>query len=127
MFDQIGLFLRDRRFPACDVNEDMGKRPEGPDYGVFDFVDLFARAVLNKPFVRLSKREKAALVKRFEHKVSDHLPLWIRLPMPRYAREERRRPVSSASGALGLRRPATALSPAPPPPPGEAAVATGIP
>lgn len=82
-FDQIGLFFRDRRFPACDVNEDMGTHPEGPDYGVFDFVDLFSRAVLKKPFVRLKKEEKASFVKRFEHKVSDHLPLWIRLPLPR--------------------------------------------
>ena len=82
-FDQIGLFFRDHRFPPCDVNEDMGRHPEGPDYGVFDFVDLFAQAVLNKPFARLTKQEKAAFVKRFEHKVSDHLPLWIRLPLPR--------------------------------------------
>ena len=81
-FDQIGLFFRDRRFPPCDVNEDMGVHPEGPDYGVFDFVNLFAKAVLGKPFVRLKKEEKTALVKRFEHKVSDHLPLWIRLPLP---------------------------------------------
>lgn len=82
-FDQIGLFFRDQRFPPCDVNEDMGSHPEGPDYGVFDFVDLFARAVLNKPFAELQKQEKTDLVKRFEHKVSDHLPLWVRLPLPR--------------------------------------------
>lgn len=82
-FDQVGLFFRDQRFPPCDVNEEMGSRPEGPDYGVFDFVDLFARAVLNRPFAELPKQEKTDLVKRFEHKVSDHLPLWIRLPLPR--------------------------------------------
>ncbi len=82
-FDQIGLFFRDERFPPCDVNEHMGRHGEGPDYGVFDFVDLFAQAVLNKPFGDLSKQEKAVFVKRFEHKVSDHLPLWIRLPLPR--------------------------------------------
>lgn len=82
-FDQIGLFFRDQRFPPCDVNEDMGSHPEGPDYGVFDFVDLFAQAVLNKPFSELQKQEKTDLVKRFEHKVSDHLRLWIRLPLPR--------------------------------------------
>ena len=82
-FDQIGLFFRDQRFPPCDVNEDMGSHPEGPDYGVFDFVDLFAQAVLQEPFAELPKQEKTDLVERFEHKVSDHLPLWIRLPLPR--------------------------------------------
>ena len=88
-FDQIGLFFRDRRFPPCDVNADMGSQPEGPDYGVFDFVDLFSRAVLKKPFVRLKKEEKASFVRRFEHKVSDHLPLWIRLPLPRPEQQKR--------------------------------------
>ena len=82
-FDQIGLFFRDERFPTYDRNGSMGDRPEGPDYGVFDFVDLFANALLDRSFSALTKAEKAKLLSRFEHKVSDHLPLWLRLPLPR--------------------------------------------
>ena len=82
-FDQIGLFFRDKRYPTYDKNASMGERPEGPDYGVFDFVDLFANAVQDRPFTELTKAEKVKLLSRFEHKVSDHLPLWLRLPLPR--------------------------------------------
>ena len=82
-FDQIGLFFRDTRFPAHDLNSDMGSRPEGPDYGVFDFVSLFAHALCGKSFGALSKSEKKVFLSKFEHKVSDHMPLWLRVPLPR--------------------------------------------
>jgi len=76
-YDQIGLFSRDKRLPTYEVNEtEMGKKPTGPDYGVFNFTELFATA-LNVP-----DSQRGALVKRFEHKVSDHMPLWLRLPLP---------------------------------------------
>lgn len=81
-FDQIGLFFRDTRFPAHDVNASMGTSPQGPDYGVFDFVGLFAHALNDNSFVALSKTQKTALLSKFEHKVSDHMPLWLRLPLP---------------------------------------------
>ena len=82
-FDQIGLFFRDERYPTHDMNRSMGERPEGPDYGVFDFVGLFASTLLGRPFTELEKAEKVKLLLKFEHKVSDHLPLWLRLPLPR--------------------------------------------
>lgn len=82
-FDQIGLFFRDERFPAYDMNASMGSNPEGPDFGVFDFVNLFAHGLCGKSFNSLSKTEKTALLSKFEHKVSDHMPLWIRLTLPR--------------------------------------------
>ncbi|RKY18951.1 MAG: endonuclease/exonuclease/phosphatase [Planctomycetota bacterium] len=83
-FDQIGLFCRDERFPDYTKNATMEPGPDGrgPDYGVFDFVDLFSVALKGKPASRLSKTAKADLIKRFEHKVSDHMPLWLRLPLP---------------------------------------------
>ena len=81
-FDQIGLFFSDRRFPTFDENEYMGMIPEGPDYGVFNFVELFSIALNNKSFEKLTKKEKKELIKRFEHEVSDHMPLWLRLPLP---------------------------------------------
>ena len=81
-FDQIGLFFRDARLPTHEQNRAMGTRREGPDYGVFDFVGLFARALRGKAFASLPKTQKKELLSKFEHKVSDHLPLWLRLPLP---------------------------------------------
>ena len=52
------------------------------DYGVFDFVNLFSEALHGKAFAKLSAAERKTLVARFEHKVSDHMPLWLRLPLP---------------------------------------------
>ena len=82
-FDQVGLFFRDKRFPAHDMNASMGANPEGPDYGVFNFVNLFAYDLCGKPFQALSKAEKKTFLSKFEHKVSDHMPLWIRLSLPK--------------------------------------------
>ena len=76
-YDQIGLFTRDDRLPTYEANETvMGQNPVGPDYGVFNFVDLFQKA-LNVPDSKMSD-----LFQRFEHKVSDHMPLWLRIPLP---------------------------------------------
>ena len=44
--------------------------------------ELFSKSINNLSYSRLSKSQKSAFVKRYEHKVSDHLPLWIRLPLP---------------------------------------------
>jgi len=75
-FDQIGLFFRENGLPTHLDNELMGKNEKGPDYGVFNFVELFHDALEVKP------EEKKGFYARFEHKVSDHMPLWLRLPLP---------------------------------------------
>jgi len=76
-YDQIGLFSRDVRLPAFVGNETiMGKNPTGPDYGVFNFVKLFSEAL------KVPESQWESLIDRFHHKVSDHLPLWLRLPLP---------------------------------------------
>lgn len=76
-YDQIGLFSQDERLPTHEINEtEMGKNPMGPDYGVFNFVGLFATAL------GVPHQQRGDLIKRFEHKVSDHMPLWLRLPLP---------------------------------------------
>ncbi len=36
-----------------------------------------------KPFLDLTKKRRDALIEKFEHDVSDHMPIWIRLPKPR--------------------------------------------
>jgi len=81
-FDQIGLFNRDPRLPAHTENSTMGTQPQGPDYGVFEFGNLFSEALLDRPYTDLSSAEAADFVARFEHKVSDHMPVWVRLPLP---------------------------------------------
>ena len=50
----------------------MGAHPLGPDYGMFEFGDLFSETLLGRPYRELASDECAALVPRFEHKVSDH-------------------------------------------------------
>ena len=82
-FDQIGLFSHDDRLPTFEQNATMGTDPRGPDYGVFEFVRLFSDALLGKPFDSLVGSEKSDFFARFEHKVSDHMPLWMRLPLPK--------------------------------------------
>ena len=82
-YDQIGLFSRDPRLPTHEDNASMGTHPTGPDYGVFEFGDLFSEALLGRPYADLNDTEKKNFTARFEHKVSDHLPLWIRLPLPK--------------------------------------------
>lgn len=81
-FDQIGIFSRDNRLPTFKDNAKMGQDSRGPDYGVFEFVRLFSDAVLGKEFDSLQPGERSDFIARFEHKVSDHMPLWMRLPLP---------------------------------------------
>ncbi|MEN8213940.1 MAG: endonuclease/exonuclease/phosphatase [Pseudomonadota bacterium] len=80
-FDQVGFFSRDERLKQLK-NEDAGKAERGPDFGVFDFVNLFSEALQGKPFEELDKEQRKAFVKRFEDNVSDHMPLWFRIPLP---------------------------------------------
>ena len=82
-FDHIALFIRDPRLPTYEANTTiMGTQPEGPDYGVFDFVSLFSEALHDLPYDSLSDDQGDALFEKFEHDVSDHMPLWLRLPLP---------------------------------------------
>lgn len=82
-FDHIALFSRDARLPTSDDNPQMGPNGQGPDYGVFNFANLFSEALLGCPIQDLPPRDKNAFIGRFQFKVSDHMPLWLRLPLPR--------------------------------------------
>lgn len=84
-FDQIGIFFRDsnNNWPTYNDNATMGSKDIGPDYGIFNFVHLFHEALgVDIPIDQMSKTKKESFYGRFEHKVSDHLPLWFRLPLP---------------------------------------------
>jgi endonuclease/exonuclease/phosphatase family metal-dependent hydrolase len=84
-FDQIALFrnAKEKLLPndlwrgAIDRAD-----PDAFDYGVFNFADLFARAVKNKGYAGLTSAQRSDLGKRFEHSFSDHMPIWVRIPRP---------------------------------------------
>jgi len=95
-YDQIGVFSLDKRVggrlattPTGHSADEQWAAAEGaPDYGCFDFANLFCRALARgRTLKELGEAEgkgvRSALIRRFEHKVSDHMPIWIRLPLPR--------------------------------------------
>ena len=84
-YDQIGIFYRESRIPQEVQDREFGKVPRGPDYGVVNFVELFSRAVAGVPFADLAdldENDRKAFYARFEHNVSDHMPIWLRIPLP---------------------------------------------
>jgi hypothetical protein len=56
--------------------------PDNFDYGIFDFAELISRALLDQSYSGLHKKTKGIIDRKLEHEISDHLPVWIRLPMP---------------------------------------------
>ncbi len=85
-FDHIGLFFKneDSNLPKYTENALMGKGDGNMDYGVFNFVELFREALNeNTPVAQMTTAHKKKFFSRFEHKVSDHMPLWLRLPLPK--------------------------------------------
>jgi hypothetical protein len=81
-FDQLGFFTQDPRLPRAAAHAAMGQGPRGPDYGVFDFPRLFADALGVGSIQAMDAKAKAEFYARFEFEVSDHLPLWLRIPLP---------------------------------------------
>lgn len=85
-FDQIGLFFKDPEvgWPSYKDNAKLGTSASIADYGVFNFVNLFREALnIKKGVHQMNKSEKKAFYDKFQHKVSDHMPLWLRLPLPK--------------------------------------------
>lgn len=84
-YDQIGLFGFDGGLPGHGAND--GAAPNNPaifDYNVFRFADVFAKALHGKDTYLevLTDLGDKKFIKRFEYDVSDHHPIWIRLPKP---------------------------------------------
>ena len=82
-YDQIAIVSNDPRLPRPADKKKAGSVAGGYDFGMFDFVNLFAEALHGKPFDRLTAKQQTALIARFQHDVSDHMPIWIRLAKPR--------------------------------------------
>lgn len=82
-FDQIAMIATPATFPDCAINDQAGLQgPDGYDYGCFRFVELFQRALGLAPIEGMSAEAKKAFYAKFEHDVSDHMPLWVRVPRP---------------------------------------------
>ncbi len=73
-FDHIALFSNDPRLPRGRHNDLAGQ--DGYDYGMFNFKRLFMDAGPGAGVDGEPAYEK------FEHDVSDHMPIWMRLPVP---------------------------------------------
>jgi len=94
-YDQIGIFSRDARLrqrletsPEGHSKKEAWGKPNAPDYGVFNFAELFCAALHGgKKLRQLSRAKRTEFFARFEHTVSDHMPIWIRLPLPTVAEE----------------------------------------
>lgn len=84
-FDQIAFFRdpKEAGLPDHSWRAAMsGTNPDGYQFNVFNFTDLFAQALRRKPYDDLTTAQKKALGKKFEHSVSDHMPIWVRIPRP---------------------------------------------
>jgi hypothetical protein len=81
-YDHIAFFGHDGRMPNNTHTDLARQTPDGFDYGVFNFADLFAEALFGEPVMALSAAKKKQLFAKFEHDVSDHMPIWVRLPRP---------------------------------------------
>jgi hypothetical protein len=82
-YDQIAFFSHDKRLPEAKENASAASHgPDGYDYGVFRFTDLIAQALYQKSLDSLSDAETDYVIERCEYDISDHLPAWVRLPVP---------------------------------------------
>ena len=85
-YDHIGFFrgAGEQRLPNDEWLDGWTPRrnPDAFEFGVFDFADLFSQTLRGKSYRGLSADEKKSLGASFEHTVSDHLPIWVRVPRP---------------------------------------------
>jgi endonuclease/exonuclease/phosphatase family metal-dependent hydrolase len=77
-YDQIAIFADDDRLPPSSQNSLAGNDGANNfDFGMFDFVRLFFDT-----FPAMATMPKRSRYSKFEYDVSDHMPIWIRLPRP---------------------------------------------
>ncbi len=81
-YDQIGLFMRDKRLPRPTENSSAGSRADAYDYGVFNIAELIAQALHGESIHQISAKQRRDIYKKAEYDISDHMPVWMRLPRP---------------------------------------------
>lgn len=80
-FDQIAFVTNTRRLPTSADKASAGTKPGAFDYGVFNYLDLFAQALHKKAATALTPTQRNDLYSRFQFDVSDHMPIWVHLPL----------------------------------------------
>ncbi len=83
-FDHIAFFIdrNGRHLPSTGDNRQAGQQGLNDyDFGVFNFVELISQAIHNLSFHELTKAQQKSLVKNTKADISDHLPIWVRLPI----------------------------------------------
>jgi hypothetical protein len=84
-FDHIAFFIDkdEDGLPREDKNRRAGQDGANAyDFGVFDFPELFAQTLYDKSFYQLNKTEMKKVFSSSKADVSDHMPIWVRLPIP---------------------------------------------
>ncbi len=88
-FDQIAFFRgkKENRLPNHKWLSEMPtdshfKDPDGFDFNVFNFTELFSQSLKGTAYADLTKPQIKNFGKKYEHSVSDHMPIWVRIPRP---------------------------------------------
>jgi hypothetical protein len=84
-FDHVAFFIdrNEKGLPMTDDNQNAGTGALNDyDYGVFDFVELFAQSIHGKSFGELTASQRNELLSNTKADVSDHMPIWVRIPIP---------------------------------------------
>lgn len=84
-FDHIAFFIdkNETALPQDSDNSGAGSNGlNGYDYGVFDFSELFAQSIHGMSFSQLTKAKIDDVFKKSKADVSDHMPIWVRIPIP---------------------------------------------
>ena len=83
-FDQIA-FLRgatEKWLPTDRWRDGAGSEPDGFDFQVFRFTDLFAKALKGTDVEGLNDADRTFIFEHCENSVSDHMPIWVRVSRP---------------------------------------------
>lgn len=84
-FDHVAFFIdkNETGLPLDNQNQQAGQGgPNDYDYGVFDFPELFAQTIYGKNFFSLNKTQIKSIYSKSKADVSDHMPIWVRIPIP---------------------------------------------
>jgi len=83
-FDQMCIIANDKRLPGYKKNSTVKDTGDDYNYGMFNFVNLFSNALYGIDFLDIQKKsDRKKFISKFEHDVSDHMPIWIRIPIPK--------------------------------------------
>ena len=84
-FDHVAFFIdkNETGLPLDTQNQGAGQGGLNDyDFGVFDYPELFAQAIHGKSFFELNKTQIQSIYTKSKADVSDHMPIWVRIPIP---------------------------------------------